>query len=1095
MDRRVMIHLRRSSSSLLFSSLFESNSHHQGDDEEPSSYHVQENERRVNLPSPSSDLSFLNIESEDNNFHHIHHQHDMNGDHQKSIHLANNEATTLHRKVHQKSYSFSILNGFGNDYNEVRHDGQLDVKDDTTIQHHHHAAMVTTTPNHLNTIQHSDNTALASNFSHQNWPSEDFSSSPTNSMHSSKQKSSSSAPSTLSTTAPHSSHSLQNHSSTSTCPNSSSSKNSKSSLVTSSSSSQDKFLIWWIAFILLLILLMAISFGLMSAIPEIKRRRIENTPYWDEALKAKEEKRKLSMQHGMWHNITVAVLGAIHARRGGPTPSTTTLSTINHNVQPVPSIASSSGYSSGAQPSASTSLSDSQMESLSLRMRGLVGNALKISSRKQEQGPSPQMSSKSSSSKTAKIMIIEEHDKKKANGHDSNPISMSGPSQQPITSLPSNEYLLKNLDHPFLDSKDMIEKQYFANHILLSHDLNPFYIVNSSALTSWKDFYKTLLLKYATESFSPSLLRPIDEKFEQDFFRRILIREKSVYSRMSSAQLKSQFFGPSLKRRIANSKFVDWRANHLLYDIDRTHESDTSFQYQVTSRRSTFKVHVKFNDVKYRDDFLEYPRVTEKSRERYCENNYCETDYDMANLPPHSDTQNAANHSTTHKLCILCETNIPKTQSSHFYKGLCYKPNLDLAIVSIENGILDYGLHDPSKIFSIFDSHGNLFAQDQIGSTSALEAFKHYNLEYHSQLASIGPIQIPSPSEPDNFFIEIVPRLILMDSYLPLEIPIVLHEEIGVEKIDLLQQYGMISPARQFLFAASGIPTFHMAQRLYFLFSKDISVVPRTPDIALRVASNVMNKAMRQFTTVNSSILELLLDASQRPYLLVVEKDSNQIGDNDDEHTHTISNRQQLLSSMQEFCNSKGLSLVHLKIPTIRSTNNSQVNFTSTTNGSYVILTWTMSSGQQEQQKMTLSFIEIGKLFHQAQGVISLFDFPLSHYLLFMKKSSSSTPQTTPSKQEVSQQNDHAMNLKQVESTSMSTNPTTSHFVLEIGSRETLHNENYCVARALGLKYYTSVIVKYGKRSRSDENDNDSFEIDVGEVVQLLSTELSSSQQ
>nr|CAG4716548.1 unnamed protein product [Naegleria fowleri] len=1067
-----MIHLRRSSSSLFFSSslLFDDDS--RGDDEEEASSLTSIDLNEENHEECASSSSVDTSSDEAASSLNLHHPQPQQHEHTSTTTTTSesHSVPSLNRKLHQKSYSFSILNVFGtnHDYND---DIPKIPSHDTESKPHH-------------TI-HPDNNTNPPQEMHKDKSQQDFS------------------------TSTFSFNFDQN------------SKNSKSnspSLLTSPQNSQDKFLVWWFAFFILLILLVAISFGLMTAIPEIKRKRIENTPYWDETLKAKEEKRKLAMQHGMWHNLTAVVLEAMNVRsRGGPSASSSssTKTTSSHTKQS-PGVSPSNAISlpSGIRPSPSNlSFSDRQMEHLTLRMRGLIANALKKSSQQQEQvsaPPAPHMTSFKSHA-ASRIAIIDEYrnaDKEDEENiiTDRDPKKLPFKKQQHDTSSQSNQEShdsWENLDYPFLDSNDIIEKQYFTNHILLSHDLNPFYIVNSSALTSWKDSYKTLHLKFATEGFAPSL-RPIDEKFEDTFFRKILIREKSIYSRMSNSQLKSQFFGLSLKRRIANSKFVDWRANQLLYEIDRTHENDGSFRYHVTTKRASLKVHVKFNDVKYRDDFLEYPRVTEKSRERYCKNNFCGTDAheDMTKL--HSNTHNASNLSNTHNLCVMCEANIPKSQSSHFYKGLCYKPNVDLAIVSIENGILDYGLHDPSKVFAIFDSDGNLFAQDPISTTRTVSTqdskFRNYNIEYHAQLASIGPIQISSsPSQPDNFFIEIVPRLLLLDSFLPLEIPIILHEGIGIEKIDLMQQFGMISPVRQFLFVStSGVPTFHMAQRLYFLYSKDVSVVPRTPDIALRVASNVMNKALQQWTSLRkdhqtrqqphnaattktekatssklketeisteeisqmhkpSTMMEHVLFSSQKSYILVVEKESSIINVDDDSTTgyhldsskiHNFSNRKEFFSTLLEFCNSKGLQLVHLKIPSLRNDTMNLTLFSSIHHGDV----------QPQQQQFNLSFIELGRLFHHAHGVISLFDFPLSHYLLFMKSSSSSSSasQSPPP---------HAVNI------------------LEIGSRETLNHENYCVARALGLEYNANVVT-----SSVEREDEILYRIDVEEMIQIVST-------
>ncbi|KAG2387034.1 hypothetical protein C9374_002069 [Naegleria lovaniensis] len=351
------------------------------------------------------------------------------------------------------------------------------------------------------------------------------------------------------------------------------------------------------------------------------------------------------------------------------------------------------------------------------------------------------------------------------------------------------EYDARVSKHEFLKS-DKIDIEYFAKGIILSNRLEPFYI---------------------------------NEELEQQ-----------VSIRSNPNRLKKYFFTPELRQKIKGSSMTDRRKKEI-YKIGEL-KGD---RYSVTTDVPGFKVHVKFNHIPYRDDFVNYPFVKPRTKTAYCEeDNLCQTEHG-------------------NNMCSICDIGKDKRESKFFYKSWCYKPNIDFAIVSIEDGILDYGTDHAEVRHSIFDKSGNLYSMP-IWHPIKLQDERKWSVAYNPQIAVVGNVWFPSAV--GHFPIEILPRIILLSTYLPLNIPILVYGGEYVEKT---------------------------IKVLYFLHSNEDVYTPLTTDIALRVASSALQQPLKRNLIANP-----IRKDTKRDYILVVDRsDSNMRRiNNNDEMVKQISN-------------------------------------------------------------------------------------------------------------------------------------------------------------------------------------------------------------
>ncbi|KAL9643215.1 hypothetical protein ABK040_014673 [Willaertia magna] len=313
--------------------------------------------------------------------------------------------------------------------------------------------------------------------------------------------------------------------------------------------------------------------------------------------------------------------------------------------------------------------------------------------------------------------------------------------------------------------------------------------------------------------------------------------DNNVKTFKSQEEIKEYFFPSTLQTIIRENKFNDKRNNKNLFTIDPITKQIKNKEY------NKLKVHTVFNfELPYKDDFIPYPKFTIKTKEKFCDlDNLCKTEH-------------------ANNMCSICDAanNIPKLTSKVFYKSWCYKPNIDYSIISIEDGILDYGSHHPEVRHSVFDKYGNLYSMP-IWHPLQFKGFNEFKIEYLPKLASVSNSWYPV--EFGHFPIEILPRFLLLNQFLPLDIPIVLYHAPFVENIiNQLRDKNVISKERKIIWGNRN--TYYVASRLYFLFSKEDVYTPLTPDIALRIASKVIRKPLDNTQIQPSAKYVLVVDRS-----------------------------------------------------------------------------------------------------------------------------------------------------------------------------------------------------------------------------------------
>ncbi|KAF0984562.1 hypothetical protein FDP41_000461 [Naegleria fowleri] len=426
------------------------------------------------------------------------------------------------------------------------------------------------------------------------------------------------------------------------------------------------------------------------------------------------------------------------------------------------------------------------------------------------------------------------------------------------------EYDARVSKHEFLKS-DKIDIEYFAKGIILSNKLEPFYV---------------------------------NEELEQQ-----------VSIRSNPNRLKEYFFTPELRQKIKSSSLTDRRKKEI-YKIGELNGD----RYRVTSDVPGFKVHVKFNQLAYRDDFVHYPFVKPRTKKAYCEDdNLCQTEHG-------------------NNMCSICDIGKDKIQSKFFYKSWCYKPNIDFAIVSIEDGILDYGTDHPEVRHSIFDKSGNLYSMPVWHPIKLQEEHK-WSVAYNPQIAVVGNVWFPSAV--GHFPIEILPRIILLSTYLPYNIPILVYGGEYVEKtIKLLTDAGVFPKERVFIYAEPNI--YYTAKRLYFLHSNEDVYTPLTTDIALRVASSALQQPLKRNLISNP-----IRKDTKRDYILVVDRS--------DSNMRRINNNDQMVKQISELVKDS-MDVVSVKLSKLSS------------------------------------FLEIGKVFYDAKAIIAPHGAGLAN-LSFAKRS------------------------------------------------------------------------------------------------------------
>lgn len=182
---------------------------------------------------------------------------------------------------------------------------------------------------------------------------------------------------------------------------------------------------------------------------------------------------------------------------------------------------------------------------------------------------------------------------------------------------------------------------------------------------------------------------------------------------MDTSNMKDLIFTPQFNQRMNKGQFIDRRFDKTLYTFSNG---------KVKVNHPNLKVHVKFSPDEYKDDHLHYPISTDATIDRYCiRDSFCQ--------------------GVGQTMCQLCDSKKPKLESKYFYTSWCYKPNIDFTLVSVDNGILDYGAHHEIVRFNVFDANANVFSMPG-GSPIEIHS-GGWSVEYHAQLGTIGNVWYP----------------------------------------------------------------------------------------------------------------------------------------------------------------------------------------------------------------------------------------------------------------------------------------------------------------------------------------------------------------
>ncbi|EFC45688.1 predicted protein [Naegleria gruberi] len=329
-------------------------------------------------------------------------------------------------------------------------------------------------------------------------------------------------------------------------------------------------------------------------------------------------------------------------------------------------------------------------------------------------------------------------------------------------------------------------------------------------------------------------------------------------SKPSNSHLKRIFFSQltsALDTSQSNGKFKhDFHEDETIYSIIF---NPTTKRYEISKKLPTLLVHMVFaHNVEFRDDFVSYPIVSEESRRKYCPNN-CQ------------------NH-----LCSICEeSTIKKNESKVFFsRPWCFKPNLNFGILSIEDGIYDFGVSNRHVTGSLFDKNGNILI---MSTPHSLKFDYQASVKFEPMFAMVGVSY--NPTAAGHFPIEVLPRIVFMSYFLPLHIPILMND-IGKNRriIESFKELGIIHPKRKIIWARVG--HYYIGKRVYFLHSKD-DYAALTPDIVMRIVSTIYSKFFKKLPNP--------IQQNPREYILVVDR--SDIGN------RMITNQDEMINSLKEF--------------------------------------------------------------------------------------------------------------------------------------------------------------------------------------------------
>lgn len=349
------------------------------------------------------------------------------------------------------------------------------------------------------------------------------------------------------------------------------------------------------------------------------------------------------------------------------------------------------------------------------------------------------------------------------------------------------------------------------------------------------------------------------------------------FSPMHIPDLISYFFPPEFIEKESSKNMTDFRLQKDVYIVKRNNTNS-----EITTKVPGLKVHALINhELEYRDDFLEYPLALPKTTKEYCQSdNLCLTN-------------NGKN------LCSICDQGKDKRQSKFFYGEWCSLPNIDLSIISIRDGILDYGTTHPEARFNIYDKYGNIFTL----SHHLMKYHKggNWQIEHYPLLASIGTTYYPGAF--GHFPIEILPRVIFLHRFIPLHIPIVIYDYPFCRSIiNELYQYNVLPKSRKIVWAKTN--TYYVASRLYFIHSKSEIATPLTPDIILRMSSTILKKPFIRGFVPNPY-------PENEPFILVLDRS--------DSGSRIIRNNDEMVRKVEKVVGKRGVKVLNVKLTTLKS--------------------------------------------------------------------------------------------------------------------------------------------------------------------------------